>query len=216
MALLIEEMTKQASAQDEYYAMEKAASDLRTLDQSRAMVSIADTIHKYAEEGSPLYNLALNTYHIGTSFGACLSKTASAEGALDEAIELADDLYKVASTFVAISNDYPSDEDFLKMAKIMDDISDEMQDELGKLAGVQHTINQVGTNAYEIVPRVEEAAPKMELRTQHGKAKPGLGEAARRAMQWAGANKGKAAGIAAGTVAALAAAGYGVHKLNQD
>jgi len=134
MALLIEQMTKEASVQNQDAGMEKAASDLRTLDQSRAMVSIGSTLYKVAEEGSFLSLLGQDTYRLGANIGECLSKTAQeGTGALEEAAFIAGEIYKLASVFEEIRTEYPNDQDFAKMAGVVIDIANEMQEELSQL-----------------------------------------------------------------------------------
>ena len=87
-------------------AMEKIAHEINVLDQSRTLIAIGEEMYKFAceIENEALGALAADTYHLGERMGSCLTKTASEDGlALEEAMEIAEDMNKVASIYANIA-----------------------------------------------------------------------------------------------------------------
>jgi hypothetical protein len=127
--LLIDQLTNEYGNND----MSKIAHELEALDQSRSLVVIGEDLYKIAcELGSEeLAALATDTYNVGLEMGACLSKTASEDGALEESIEMADDMHKLACTFAEIG-DQTGDDLLCKMAETVIAISNDMQENVNE------------------------------------------------------------------------------------
>lgn len=134
--LLIEQLTEEYSGSDD---MNKVASELAVLDQSRTLVACAEELFKVAceIENEGLMALAGDTYEMGLRMGAGLSKIASEESFLEEALEMSEDMNKIASVWAEIG-DETQDEDFCKLAEAIIEIANEMtsdaEEVLAKLA----------------------------------------------------------------------------------
>lgn len=139
--LLIEQMTEQVETEVEKTAeeaeFEKVASVYNVVEQARALTSVGEEMYKIASEieSEPLAALAVDTYTLGERMGSCLSKTASEDNSsLEEALEIAGDMYKVASAYATIADEI-KDEEFGKLAEAVIDISNEMTEEANEVIG---------------------------------------------------------------------------------
>jgi hypothetical protein len=111
--------------------MEKIAQEIHVIDQSRTLISVGETMAKIAEEieDEGLATLALDTYQAGERLGAALVKTAAESGeALEESLELAEDMNKLASVYAELA-DESGEETLVKMAEAMIEIANEMADD---------------------------------------------------------------------------------------
>lgn len=129
--LLIEQLTEEYSGSSD---MNKVASELEALDQSRTLVACGEELFKFAShyENEVLAALASDTYDMGIRMGACLSKVASEEGIFDETVDMTEDMQKIASVWAEIG-DETGDEDFCKMAEAIIDIANCMHNDLEDL-----------------------------------------------------------------------------------
>ena len=132
--LLIDQLTQEYGDND----MSKMAHEIEALDQSRTLVVVGEDLYKLAceAESEELAALAIDTYEMGVGMGACLSKTASEDGAIEESLELAENMHKLASVYAEIG-DATGDEMICKMAEAVIAISNDMQEnaqELYKMA----------------------------------------------------------------------------------
>jgi hypothetical protein len=132
MSLLIEKLTEEVGLTKtaEEADMEKLAEEIHVLDQSRALLAIAEDMAKIACElqDESLAMLAVDTGNTGERLGSLLVKVAS-EDALDESLALAADMYKLASAYAEIADNSEGEEVFVKMAETMIDISNEMSED---------------------------------------------------------------------------------------
>lgn len=145
--LLIDKLTKEvektASTTEtvvektaEEVGMEKLAHEISALDQSRTLVAIGTEMHKIATslENESLIALATDTYQLGERMGACLTKTASEDGsALAEALEIAEDMNKVAAVYCELAEEVKDDETLNKFAEEMVKISNELTEEANEV-----------------------------------------------------------------------------------
>ncbi len=137
MSLLIEQLTTEATAEGvektaEEASMEKLAHEINVLDQSRTLVAIGEEMYKIAEEleSEGLAALAIDTYQLGERMGSCLTKTASEDGsALAQALEIAEDMNKVASVYAELADEVQDDETLNKMAEAIIAISNELTED---------------------------------------------------------------------------------------
>ena len=235
--LLIDQMTQEIEGLDktaEEAEVEKIAGIILAVEQSQTLTSAGQELYKIAEDidNEKLAALAADTYHLGERFGACLSKTASDETGA-EAFEIAEDLYKVASAWASIGDDL-QDEDFSKVASAIIEIYNGMAEdieEVEKKASILAPDYEKGNktklkrSAFEGASNKEiEAARKLiaDQKTADGlktckSGKTFIGQMHSKALQLkipVKAHPYKATAIGAGTLAALAAAGYGVSRLN--
>ena len=115
--------------------MEKIAHVVNVVEQSQILTSVGEELYKIAceVENEGLAALAADIYQTGERMGACLSKTAS-EGpdALVDAMEIAEDLNKIATVFAELADDV-QDETLTKMAEAVVDISNEMTEEANEV-----------------------------------------------------------------------------------
>jgi hypothetical protein len=137
--LLIESLTEQVSQEvtktAEEAEMEKLAYVANVVEQAQALSLVGEELYKIAEEleNDEFAALAADTYQLGERMGACLTKTASDSGvALDEAMEIAEDLNKIAEVIADIADEV-ANEDFNKLAETVIGISNEMTDEANEI-----------------------------------------------------------------------------------
>lgn len=134
---LTEEVEKTASEQQvektaEELGMEKIAHEISVLDQSRTLIAVGEEMYKIAQEleNEGLAALAADTYQAGERMGSCLTKTASEDGsALAEALEIAEDMHKIASVYAEIADEVGDDETLNKMASAIIAISNELTED---------------------------------------------------------------------------------------
>ena len=213
------EMSKTAQEQE----MEKIAHVVNVVDQAQTLTTVGEELFKIASEieSEPLQTLAVDLYETGTRMGACLTKTASEnDEALGEALEIAEDLHKLASVLAEIA-DEANEEGLNKMAEAVIDISNEMTEEanevfeklaeLEKEAGLKEIAGKVG-KAFSF------DSARKELATQ-AKFKGGpktFADKVKRLPNLARHGHLNAPAIAyGGAAAALAAAGYGAKKATE-
>lgn len=220
-----EETNPELEKQAEEAQMEKLAQEVNTLDQSRTLIAVGEAMYKIAEEleNENLTALAVDTYQLGERMGSCLTKTASESGtAIIEALEIAEDMHKIATVYAEIADEI-KDEEFNKLASEVVDIANEMTDEANEVYAELEAAEKEETEKLE-----KEAAEKKtseELEKEAGikdsaknilnKLKYEGGFKAMQAKELIEKNPKKSAGIAAGAVAALSAAGYAKHKSNK-
>ena len=136
---LTEEVEKTASEVEktaEEQALEKVANEIGVLDDSRTLIAVGEEMYKIAEalENDNLKALAQDTYQIGERMGACLTKTASENGAaLEEALDIAEDMNKLASVYAEIADEVKDDETLNKMAESLIKISNELTEEANEV-----------------------------------------------------------------------------------
>lgn len=207
--------------------MEKIAHVVNVVEQSQILTSVGEELYKIAceVENEGIAALAADIYQTGERMGACLSKTAS-EGpeALVDALEIAEDLNKIAHVFAELADDV-QDETLTKMAEAVVNISNEMTEEANEVmeamnegegevekeAGVKDKLKNFaklisGKSAYDTGAAMQDLA-----------ARTGGGDISKLKglLQAIKANpKANTKLVAApiGTAAILAAAGYGVKK----
>ena len=195
MTLNIEKLTEdlQLEKTAEEHEMEKIAHVVNVVEQGQTLTAVGEEMFKIASEleNEELAALAQDTLDMGARFGACLTKTASEDGgALVEAVEIAEDLNKIASVYADIA-DNVNDEDFSKLAEAVIGISNELTDE-----------------ANEMFAEIEKEA---ELEKEAGKSEGEDGYKAKGV--WAGRGAGAGAGAVAGAgLGALLAKKYGISK----
>jgi uncharacterized protein YjgD (DUF1641 family) len=127
-----ENTSEQLEKTAEEEAMEKIAHEINVLDQSRTLVAIGEEMYKIAQEleNEAFAALAADTYSLGERMGSCLTKTASEDGsALAEALEIAEDMHKVASIYADLADEVKTDETLNKMAEAMINISNELTED---------------------------------------------------------------------------------------
>jgi uncharacterized UPF0146 family protein len=147
-----ENTSEQLEKTAEEEAMEKIAHEINVLDQSRTLVAIGEEMYKIAQEldNEAFATLAADTYSLGERMGSCLTKTASEDGsALVEALEIAEDMYKVASIYADLADEVKTDETLNKMAEAIINISNELTEDANELyniekeAGVRESVKDV-------------------------------------------------------------------------
>lgn len=188
MTLRIEQLTEdlQLEKTAEEHEMEKIAHVVNVVEQGQILNAVGEEMYKIASEigHEGFAVLAQDTLDLGARFGACLTKTASESGdALSDALEIAEDMNKIASVYAEIADDV-QDEEFNKLAEAVINISNELTDE-----------------ANDLYAEIEKEAADKEKRgfdTRH---------------IWKHRGVGAAAGVAAGAgVGAAIAAKYGFSK----
>ena len=216
MTLNIEKLTEdlQLEKTAEEHEMEKIAHVVNVVEQGQTLTAVGEEMFKIASEleHEELAALAQDTLDMGARFGACLTKTASEDGgALVEAVEIAEDLNKIASVYADIA-DNVNDEDFSKLAEAVISISNELTDEANEMfaeiekeASIEAEKKIIGSEKLPFGRRAFSASLKAKLEAK---------EAGKKTLDWMSKNKGKSAAIGAGIVGALAASGYGLKKLN--
>jgi hypothetical protein len=203
---LTEEVEKTASEVEktaEEQALEKVAGEIGVLDDSRSLIAIGEEMYKIAEEleNDNLKALAADTYQLGERMGACLTKTASEDGsALEEALDIAEDMNKIASVYAEIADEVKEDETLNKMAETLINISNELTEEANEV----HT--QLDKMAEEEVEK--DASAKDKAKEYAEKA----GQKASAVKAFIKSHPKSAGGI--GAAAALAALGYGAKKMH--
>lgn len=226
------EMSKTAEEQE----MEKIAHVVNVIDQAQTLTAVGEELYKIASEieSEPLQALAADLYETGTRMGACLTKTASeSDETLGEALEIAEDLNKLASAFAEVA-DSVEDEGLHKMAEAVIGISNEMTEEanevMEKLSEEQkQTLKDRANKMYESAKEkggkalnamkdaFSFASARKELATQ-AKFKNGpktFMDKVKRLPNLARHGHLTAPAIAYGSAAAaLAAAGYGAKKMH--
>lgn len=135
--LLIEQLTEQVELNKtaEEVEFEKIAHVANVVDQAQTLSLVGEELYKIAEEleNEDFAALAADIYQTGERMGACLSKTASdSPAALEEAMEIAEDLNKLASVIAEIA-DEAKDENFNKLAEAVIAISNEMTDDANEV-----------------------------------------------------------------------------------
>lgn len=228
--LLIETLTEQVEVEKtaEEAELEKVANVMNVVEQSQTLTSVGEEMYKIASElgNESLAALAVDTYTLGERMGSCLSKTASEDGsAIEEALEIASDMNKVASAYAEIADD-ANDEDFNKLAEAVIAISNEMTDEANSF--MEDIQKEAG--AKDIAAKVKDAFTAKKLRNYAGNIQAYLKEEGKdvsKTKAYATAIK-EAKGLKAklrflgdfkepaaaygGAAAALAGAGYGIKK----
>lgn len=210
--LLIEQLTEEVELAKtaEEQNLEKIASIVDAVGQAQTLTSVGEEMFKIAQEleNENLAKLAADTYQLGERFGACLSKTASENGsALEEALEIAEDLHKVASVYAEIAEEV-KDEEFGKLAEAVIGIANEMVDEANEVIKQAEVDKEAGMKE-GIKEKAEELAAKAREVAGKGKETTMKGYTHVKDFVLAHPKSAKAAGA----VAALAAMGYGVKKL---
>ena len=237
--LLIEQLTEQVELNKtaEEVEFEKIAHVANVVDQAQTLSLVGEELYKIAEEleNEDFAALAADIYQTGERMGSCLSKTASdSPAALEEAMEIAEDLNKLASVIVEIAQEI-NNEEFDKLAEAVVNISNEMTDDANEV------IEAMEKEASEEAPAEEEAEEEVEKEAgvkdgakkawssvkHHVVEKPkafwkatdkdtGVPGASMkkswRLKQFASKEGAKALAGPAGAAAALAAAGYGTKK----
>ena len=236
--LLIEQMTdelnKEASVSqdtnelEKQAELEKVAHTMHVIEQAQTLNNVSEEMFKIAQEleNEALAGLAVDTYQLGERMGACLSKTASEDGsALEEALEIASDMHKVASVYADIADDV-NNEEFSKLAEAVIDIANEMTDEANEIvsqleevekeAGAKEAVKDAFTAkklrnfATNIQAQLKEEGKDVSKAKAYLTAfKEAKGLKAK--MRYLGDFKEPALAYG-GSAAALAAAGYGVKK----
>lgn len=238
--LLIETLTEQVEVEKtaEEAELEKVANVMNVVEQSQTLTSVGEEMYKIASElgNESLAALAVDTYTLGERMGSCLSKTASEDGsAIEEALEIASDMNKVASAYAEIADD-ANNEDFNKLAEAVIAISNEMTDEANEvLEAMEKEANVVTDKAKAVkdyvVGKMAPAVTKTKEAFTGKDIKDYLKKTSKKAIGASGHDdtltskikfllthkKGlKAAAPAAvaygGAAAALAGAGYGIKK----
>ena len=135
--LLIEQLTEQVELNKtaEEAEFEKIAHIANVVDQAQTLSLVGEELYKIAEEleNEDFAALATDVYQVGERMGSCLSKTASdSPAALEEAMEIAEDLNKLASVLAEIA-DEAKDENFNKLAEAVIAISNEMTDDANEV-----------------------------------------------------------------------------------
>ncbi len=135
--LLIEQLTEQVELNKtaEEAEFEKIAHVANVVDQAQTLSLVGEELYKIAEEleNEEFAALAADIYQVGERMGSCLSKTASdSPAALEEAMDIAEDLNKLASVVAEIADEI-EDEDFSKLAEAIIDISNEMTDDANEV-----------------------------------------------------------------------------------
>ena len=133
MSLKIEELTEQVemtkTAEEE--AMEKLAETVNVLEQAQTLTLVGEELCKIAEEANNemLGAIGEDLFNVGSRMGAALTKTAT-EGnyALVDSLEIAEDLNKLAHVIAEVSDEI-QDEEFTKMAEAVVSISNEMTED---------------------------------------------------------------------------------------
>ena len=140
----IEKLTEdlQLEKTAEEVQMEKIAAIVQVVDQASVLTSVGEELYKIAEEleNENLAVLASDIYHTGERMGSALTKMASENSnSLEESLEIAEDLNKLASVMAEIADEI-QDEDFNKLAEAVIDISNEMTEEANEvLEGLEDT-----------------------------------------------------------------------------
>ena len=133
MSLKIEQLTEQVemtkTAEEE--AMEKLAETVNVLEQAQTLTLVGEELCKIAEEANNemLGAIGEDLFNVGSRMGAALTKTAT-EGnyALVDSLEIAEDLNKLAHVIAEVSDEI-QDEEFTKMAEAVVSISNEMTED---------------------------------------------------------------------------------------
>ena len=153
--LRIEELTEQVELTKtaEEAEITKLAEIAYVVEQAQTLSLVGEELFKIAEEldNDEFRDLAADVYQLGERMGSALSKTASeSSDALEDSLEIADDLNKIASVMASIA-DEAKEESFNKLAEAVITISNEMTDEanavlteLEKEAGVKEVVKKVG------------------------------------------------------------------------
>lgn len=146
--LLIEQMTEQVELTKtaEEAQLEKVAHITNVIDQAQTLSLVGEELYKIAEEmgNEDFAALASDTYELGARMGACLTKTASDSSvALEEAMEIADDLYKVAEVICGIADEI-GNEDFNKLAEAVVNISNEMTTDANEVIEKEAAVSAAG------------------------------------------------------------------------
>lgn len=134
---LTEEVEKTASFDKtaEEAEMEKIAHVVNVIDQAQTLSLVGEEMYKIAEAlgNEEFAALAADTYQLGERMGSCLSKTASeGSAALEESLEIAEDMNKIASVYAEIADEVQNEE-FNKLAEAVIAISNEMTDEANEV-----------------------------------------------------------------------------------
>ena len=239
--LLIEQLTEQVELNKtaEEVEFEKIAHVANVVDQAQTLSLVGEELYKIAEEleNEDFAALAADIYQTGERMGSCLSKTASdSPAALEEAMEIAEDLNKLASVLAEIADEIQN-EDFNKLAEAVIEISNEMTDDanevlesLEKEADEEEVEKEAGfkehaSKAWAATKRIAKAEgftghlkayPKQRggmknLDAAISKEKDSVKGKLKRLWEHKG-QASKAVAPHAGVAGALAAAGYGVKK----
>lgn len=151
MDLKIDELIKQASTTEEVVEtpeltkeaaeeayMEKLAETVNTTEQAQTLVAVGESMFKFASENEipALAAVGEDLMSIGQRMGACLVKTASGNmDVLAEAIEIQEDLNKVASVLVKLAEG-AEDADFVADVNAVVDVANELNEEADVVAEV--------------------------------------------------------------------------------
>lgn len=232
---LTDEVQLEKTAEEAQF--EKIAAVIQVVDQASVLTAVGEELYKVASElgNENLAALASDIYQTGERMGSALTKIASEDGvALEESLEIAEDLHKLASIMAEIADDV-EDEEFNKMAEAVIEVSNDLTEEANEL------MEEIEKDAAEGEAKGESryAKAKAWMSEKASKGKRGLGRAfkAEDARGFLKAHKAEFAagtkldrvkailgskaglktlirpGIAYGTAAAaLGAAGYGAKK----
>lgn len=208
----------------EEIGMEKIAHEINVLDQSRTLVAIGEEMYKIAQEleNEAFAALAADTYSLGERMGSCLTKTASEDGsALAEALEIAEDMHKVASIYADLADEVKDDETLNKMAEAIIGISNELTEDANEFYKMA---SEETEEAGEEEAAGEEASGE-ETATEEVEKEAGVKDVAKKVAYEAGfkgmqlkefikEHPKTAKGV--GAAAALAAAGYAGKKIHDS
>lgn len=225
--LRIEQLTEQVELTKtaEEAEITKLAEVANVVEQAQTLSLVGEELFKIAEEldNDEFRDLAADVYQLGERMGSALSKTASeSSAALEDSLEIAEDLNKIASVVASIA-DEAENEEFNKLAEAVITISNEMTDEanavleeIEKEAGVKEIAKNIGEK-FEKHLGGHNIKEYLRKTTKETVGEGGYGEKLHEKLKYLlGHEKGRhALGKDviphAGIAAALAGAGYGVH-----
>lgn len=202
----------------EEIGMEKIAHEINVLDQSRTLVAIGEELFKFAceVENESIKALAADTYHLGERMGVCLTKTASEDGsALEEAMEIAEDMHKIASYFADLADEVKTDETLNKMAEAVINIANELTDDANEVYAQLE--KEASEETEEEAPAEEEKKNEEEVAAEEEVEKEAMDKEAASEFHKTQKSKGfetariwKARGIGAATAGTLGAVAGGM------
>ena len=228
MSLLIDQMTEEIGVEKtaEEIAMDKVASEIKALDQSRTLLTAGETMAKIAsevegEEPGMLSALALDTYAAGERLGSALVKVAHEnEDSLKEGLELAQDIYKIASVYCTLG-DETKDETIVKLAESIIPIANELTEDAEAFYKKADDYEHRPGHEFASHKEVPHKGLKMhnEVKKEWGML-AGEGSHIKKLRHLLASKEGrralaKPAGVYGGAAAALAALGYGASKLHK-
>jgi len=137
MSLNIEQLTEQVemdkTAEDAY--LEKVAEEANVIGQAQTLTAIGDEFFKLAEatDEEVFALIGADLHDIGARMGATLVKTASdSNEAMNEALEIAEDLNKLASVIAEVAEQV-DEEEFNELASPVVEIANEMTEDANEV-----------------------------------------------------------------------------------